>query len=63
MLQMLEEKITSLLEQNVSLNKKINEEMKMFKSPMNINVNILATKKDQAKGYDIKDIDLMQKDY
>lgn len=59
----LTDKINNLLKQNISLNKKINEDMRLMRSGMNINVNILATKKEQSKNYSLKDIEQLQKDY
>lgn len=44
MINKLTEKINGLLEQNIALNKKVEEDIKM-RTPMNINVNILANKK------------------
>lgn len=40
MIMSLEDKITSLTEQNIAFTKKINEEIQNKKGPLNINVNI-----------------------
>jgi hypothetical protein len=42
MIDHLTDRINNLMEQNVHLNKKISEDMKLAKNPMNIKVNILA---------------------
>lgn len=47
MVESLSNKINELLNQNIELNKQINEELEQIKNPLNIKVNILATAKKE----------------
>jgi hypothetical protein len=62
MIESLTDKINSLVTQNSALNKKVNEDIRIMRSAMNINVNILPSKKEMSKSYESKEIGHLQKE-
>ena len=59
MLGHLTDKINSLLQQNIALNKKISQDMEALKSPLRINVQIKSNKGRPSPAFDRRGLEYL----